>query len=76
MANILKPDEIIDLEVFIADDEKESAEYKKSRDFSFYSKAPDSAKANQTSLRLCLCLKYRKKARFTRPFAKTENGFF
>ncbi len=50
MANILKPDEIIDLEVFIADDEKESAEYKKSRDFSFYSKAPDSAKANQTSL--------------------------
>ena len=50
MANILKTDEIIDLEVFIADDEKESAEYKKSRDFSFYSKAPDYAKANHTAL--------------------------
>jgi|GEM_PF-4612888 len=49
MANKLKSDELIDLEIFIAQDEKESISYKNSRDAKFYSEAPEYAKKNEIS---------------------------
>jgi len=47
MANKLKSDELIDLEIFIAQDEKESISYKNSRDAKFYSEAPEYTKKNE-----------------------------
>lgn len=50
MPKYLKSDEIIDLELFISEDERESEDYKKNRDFEFYSKASSFNKAQDINL--------------------------